>query len=326
MFLARFLSLRSILFQIFQLPLCKVSKVFISIFPSSFFKFSFANSYLFCDISFPLSHFFDFPSPFSQSIQSIYCDFSSSFKFPFTNNVFITIFLRFLSSVSIIQLLFCKVSKVFIAIFPRPFPFVLYPSPIFLFRKLFFSIYCDIPFLSFCIHPPSSFRKVSSSIYYYCSSLVFTLVASQLPRASSRSSSAETMISLHRPDSSLRDSFRSSTRCEKAKIPRKFCCKRRFITATAVEFSLFSPALLLLLPLFPTGCRDRRAPSALRSAFSPVRQVQIQREEIRRRPSPIVSNSLFLRFFTRVYPQPPSRLIDSRISNEQMWLDLVGRN
>lgn len=148
------------------------------------------------------------------------------------------------------------------------------------------SIYCDIPFLSFCIHPPSSFRKVSSSIYYYCSSLVFTLVASQLPRASSRSSSAETMISLHRPDSSLRDSFRSSTRCEKAKMPRKFCCKRRFITATAVEFSLFSPALLLLLPLFPTGCRDRRAPSALRSAFSPVRQVQIQREEIRRRPSP----------------------------------------
>ena len=310
LFLARFLSLRSILFQIFQLPLCKVSKVFISIFPSSFFKFSFANSYLFCDISFPLSHFFDFPSPFSQSIQSIYCDFSSFFKFPFTNNVFITIFLRFLSSVSIIQLLFCKVSKVFIAIFPRPFPFVLYPSPIFLFRKLFFSIYCDIPFLSFCIHPPSSFRKVSSSIYcdipflsfcihppfsfrkvsssiyYHCSSLVFPPVASQLPRASSRSSSAETMISLHRPDSSLRDSFRSSTRCEKAKIPRKFCCKRRFITATAVEFSLFSPALLLLLPLSPTGCRDRRAPSALRSAFSPVRQVQIQREEIRRRPSP----------------------------------------
>lgn len=323
MFLARFLSLRSILFQIFQLPLCKVSEVFISIFPSSFFKFSFANSYLFCDISFPLSHFFDFPSPFSQSIQSIYCDFSSFFKFPFTNNVFITIFLRFLSSVSIIQLLFCKVSKVFIAIFSF-FSFCIHPP--FSFRKLSSSIYCDIPFLSFCIHPPSSFRKVSSSIYYYCSSLVFTLVASQLPRASSRSSSAETMISLHRPDSSLRDSFRSSTRCEKAKMPRKFCCKRRFITATAVEFSLFSPALLLLLPLFPTGCRDRRAPSALRSAFSPVRQVQIQREEIRRRPSPIVSNSLFLRFFTRVYPQPPSRLIDSRISNEQMWLDLVGRN
>ena len=114
MFLARFLSLRSILFQIFQLPLCKVSKVFISIFPSSFFKFSFANSYLFCDISFPLSHFFDFPSPFSQSIQSIYCDFSSPLSFRF---------------VSIPHLSFSQIILLYLLRYS--FPFVLYPSPIF---------------------------------------------------------------------------------------------------------------------------------------------------------------------------------------------------
>ena len=211
-----------------------------------------------------LRFFLIFQIPFYK--QRIYYDFSS---FSFLRIDYPTSFLQSIQSI------YCDIPFLSFCIHP--------PSS---FRKLSSSIYCDIPFLSFCIHPPFSFRKVSSSIYYHCSSLVFTLVASQLPRASSRSSSAETMISLHRPDSSLRDSFRSSTRCEKAKIPRKFCCKRRFITATVVEFSLFSPALLLLLPLSPTGCRDRRAPSALRSAFSPVRQVQIQREEIRRRPSP----------------------------------------
>ena len=192
LFLARFLSLRSILFQIFQLPLCKVSKVFISIFPSSFFKFSFANSYLFYDFSSPVSYSFDFPSPFSQSIQSIYCDFSSSFKFPFTNNVFITIFLRFLSSVSIIQLLFCKVSKVFIAIFPRPFPFVLYPSPIFFSQSiLLYLLRYSFPFV---LYPSPIFFSQSILLY------LLPLFLARFPSRGQPTSASKFSIILRRND------------------------------------------------------------------------------------------------------------------------------
>ena len=175
MFLARFLSLRSILFQIFQLPLCKVSKVFISIFPSSFFKFSFANSYLFCDISFPLSHFFDFPSPFSQSIQSIYCDFSSPLSFRF---------------VSIPHLSFSQIILLYLLRYS--FPFVLYPSPIFFSQSiLLYLLRYSFPFV---LYPSPIFFSQSILLY------LLPLFLARFPSRGQPTSASKFSIILRRND------------------------------------------------------------------------------------------------------------------------------
>ena len=128
--------------------------------------------------------------------------------------IYFAIFLSLYRISSIFQALFRKVSKVFIAIFPHfsnsllqttyllrfffvffppyrlsNFFFAKYPKYLLLFflapflsfcihlpssfRKLSSSIYCDIPFLSFCIHPPSFF---SQSILLYLSRYSFPFV------------------------------------------------------------------------------------------------------------------------------------------------------
>lgn len=115
------------------------------------------------------------------------------------------------------------------------------------------SIYRDFSSLVFFLSidsfdSPTSFSQTIQSIYYvFVPPSLFT-IRKQAFNLDRHRFTAQMMFS--RSDSSLRD-FSPPIHAPATKIPQKFRYKRRFITATAVEVTLFSPALLLLLPLSP---------------------------------------------------------------------------
>lgn len=157
--------------------------------PLSIDSFDFPNSFLpnpsiYCDRSFFLLRIdsFDFPSSFSQSIPSIHCDFSSLYKFFFTN--------------SYLSLLFFVRSFSFsVSIFHVSFP------------QSIQSIYRDFSSLVFflSIDSPTSFSQSIQSIYYvFVPPSLFT-IRKQAFNLDRHRFTAQTMLSPPRADSSLRD-------------------------------------------------------------------------------------------------------------------------
>lgn len=236
------LSIFQILFFFFlQIPIHRSFSFSLSIL--SIFQISFLpNPPIYCDRSslvFLLSiDSFDFPNLFftksfyllrSFVFPSLYRFFRFSFsQSSFTNSFLQTLIYRDFSS---FVFLLC-------IDFPRSF------------SQSIQSIYRDFSSLVFflSIDSPTSFSQTIQSIYYvFVPPSLFT-IRKQAFNLDRHRFTAQMMFS--RSDSSLRD-FSPPIHAPATKIPQKFRYKRRFITATAVEVTLFSPALLLLLPLSP---------------------------------------------------------------------------
>lgn len=215
--------------SIFQVPSRKVSQVFIAIFPR------FTNFFL-------------------QTL--IYRSY-----FSFVRSPSLYRFSTFLSR---------KVSKVFIAIFPPSFSFSLSILQL-LFRKVskVFITYSFLPHFS-----PSASKLLTSIV-----------IVSPRKRCFPHRAPIRHYAMFHSPP---------PIHAPATKIAQKFCYKRRFITATAVEVTLFSPALLLLLPLSPPYVVGSSSTVGGSFRIQP-RSTSINSTRRNGRPS-IVSNSLFLDF------------------------------